>query len=291
MKIAIHAGAAFTDEGRMMKLFKANAQTIDSCHGGVWGFRVYKRIFRPVLNAPQDQSAISLAREGFDELIAKKSGLERAVLCGMEYLGETPTTIMDGQFYPLAGQRLAALDRVFDADSVEVFIGLCNPGSFISRVLMSMPEADRQELIETTDLSGLTWMHLVDDIRDLAPNVKLTLWCNEDTPLIWGDIARLIAGLPEDAPLIEEYAFLSSLVSDLGKHEIQLLAKDTAHTDGATRRAALADVFRKHALADEIEQELDAPGWDWDVADAFTELYEQDVARLRDMPDIRFLKP
>ncbi len=291
MKIAIHAGAAFTDEGRLMKLLKANAHIIDSYNGAVWGFRAYKKLFRPLLNAPQDQTVAATTRNAFEELTSKKTGLERAVLSGVEYLGETPTTITDGQFYPMAGQRLAALEQFFDPDTVELFIGLRNPGSFISRVLMAMPQTDRQNLLDSTDLSGLTWMHLIDDIRDLAPGVQITFWCNEDTPLIWGDIVRLVAGLPEDAPLIDEYAFLSSLVSDLGKHEIQLLAKDSAHEDRPTQRAALAEVFRKHALSEEIEEELDIPGWSADVADAFTELYEQDVAHLQDMQGIHFLKP
>ncbi len=291
MQVAIHAGALFTDDGRLFKLLRANAPTLGQNHTAFWGFRMFKQIFRPALEpsdtrpSPQD----TLAR--FQRLIPDGQQVDRAVLSSAEYIGERPSIIMDGQLYPQAGHRMAYLDHLFGDAQVELFVALRNPGGFIPRVLMSLSEPERRHVINSTDLSCLSWLTMIEDIRDLAPDVNITLWSNEDSPLIWGDIGRALAGLPGDAPLDQEFALLSTLVSDAGKQEIEGLIQQNPTRDDPGFRDDLARIFQEHALPDAIEEEVELPGWNEDIVAAFTELYEQDLARLQTMPDIRFLKP
>ncbi|MEX0306058.1 MAG: hypothetical protein AB3N12_01620 [Ruegeria sp.] len=291
MQMVIQAGAHFTDDAQLLNLLQANAQIVSNNHTAFWGLRPFRKIFRPALkpseNRPSQQD--TLAR--FHKLFPKDQQVDRAILSSALYLGERPTIIMDGQFYPRAGQRMAYLDNLFGDSTVELFVGLRNPGSFIPKVLMLLSAPEREHIIATTDLSCLSWLAMIEDIRDLAPDVKITLWSNEDFPLICGDIARGLAGLPEDTPLEQEFAHLSSLVSEVGKREIQSLIEQQGAPNDPIIRDRLAHVFQQHALTEAIEEEVELPGWNEDIVAAFTELYEQDLARLQTMPDIRFLKP
>lgn len=291
MQVAIHAGAHFTDEGTLLKLLQTNAKAIGQHGAAYWGGRAYKNTFKPALGPVGERPPAEITLGRFRKIVPKAREINRAVLSSAEYIGERTTALMDGQFYSQAGKRLALLDQLFAEDTVELFVGLRNPGSYIPKVLMSLSPAEREGILRSTDLSCLSWLTMIEDVRDLAPDVKITLWSNEDSPLIWGDLARMLAGLPEDTPLESEYEFLSSLLSAAGKQELQQLTGQGLLPNDAGLKAELAKIFQEHAQIEAIEEEVELTGWDQDIVSAFTELYEQDLARLQSMPDIRFIKP
>lgn len=291
MQVVIHAGVAFTDERQLTDLHLANRTTLNAQNTSFLAFRAYKRHFRAALQALEPGAQTDAIREDFLKRLPQDGSAQRVILSTRHYIGEDNTLIMDGQFYPLAGQRIAYLSDVFEGMRLSLYLALRNPGSFIPRVLMNQPEAERLRILEDTDLSCLSWLTLIDNIRDLAPDVEITLWSNEDIPLICGDIARSMAGLSEDTPLEGEYSLLSSLVSDAGKHEIQALTHHNPRTGDPALRTELSRIFKDYALPEAIEEEVDLPGWSDDIVAAFTELYEQDIEMLQNMPDVRFLRP
>lgn len=291
MQVVIHAGVAFTDEGQIIDLFETNAELLRDHEVSIFGFGTYKRHFRTALDALETGSETAAIRDGFLKRLPRNTRVERAILSTPRFLGELPTAVMDGQFYPLAGQRIAYLGDVFEGTQLELFIALRNPGAFVPRALMRLPETDRQRILAETDLSCLSWLTLIDNIRDLAPDVNITLWSDETSPLIRGDVARAMAGLSKDVPLDQEYALLSSLVSSTGQHEIQALLETHPPEGTPALRADLGRIFEEFALPEAIEEELDLPGWSNEIIEAFTELYEQDLAMLKHMPEIRFIEP
>ncbi|SDW17405.1 hypothetical protein SAMN05444358_101123 [Ruegeria halocynthiae] len=291
MQMVIQAGAHFTDEAQLFSLLQANTQIMADNHTAFWGLRPFRKIFRPALKPSADRPSHQDTLAQFQNLFPKGQQIDRAILSSALYLGERSSIIMDGQFYARAGQRMAYLDQLFGESTVELFIGLRNPGSFIPNVLMLLSAHEREHILATTDLSCLSWLAMIEDIRDLAPDVKITLWSNEDFPLICGDILRTLAGMPDDTPIEEEFTLLSSLVSDVGKRELADVIEQQSVPNDPILRGKLGQIFQQHALTDAIEEELELPGWNEDIVAAFTELYEQDLARLQTMPDIRFLKP
>ncbi|EEX10086.1 conserved hypothetical protein [Ruegeria lacuscaerulensis ITI-1157] len=289
MQVAIHSGAAFTDEGGLLKSLQENGQTLRDHGVALYGPRRYRQAIRAPLQALEAGATPAASIESLRKAFPDGPGLHRTILSSPDFLGEISSAIRDGQFYPSAGQRIAFLDQAFSGHQLELFLGLRNPGSFIPKVLAALPEEERQEILKTTDLSCLSWLSVIEDIRDLAPQVSITVWANEDTPLIWGDIIRNLSALPEETPLKAEFDLLSSLVSPAGQREIRAIAEQDPPRDPATLKDRLAAVFEAHAVHEEIEEELDLPGWSDDIIDAFTVLYSQDLARLRSMPDVRVL--
>ncbi len=289
MRLAIHAGALFTDDGRFIKFMRANAKILAGFDRYFLGARAYRRVFRDFLETADPSAASSDAPVALQKLLPQEAPVKRAILTCAQFLGENETCIQDGQFYPGAGHRISRIAQCFPDAPVEVYIGLCNPAGFIPKALIQMSDDQRQNTLKTTDLSCLSWLTMIEDIRDFAPDAKITLWSNEESPLIWGDILCAIADLPEDTPLNRELGFLSSLVSDEGKHEIQDVLRRQDVRSNPKRREALAAILKEYAQPDAIEEDLDLPGWNEEIVASFTELYEQDLARLQSMPDIRFL--
>lgn len=57
------------------------------------------------------------------------------------------------------------------------------------------------------------------------------------------------------------------------------------------RRRIVAAFLDKFGLEDELEEELDLPGWTDELVDKLTELYEQDMFTIAQIPGVRLLTP
>ena len=289
MKLVIHAGVAFSDNGRLLQSLQANGRMFLYYGASIPKHRRYRQLVQPVLDSLWTEPPTPTLHEQFRQAVPAVPGVKRTMVTDEEILGGVTKIIRDDRFYPLAGKRLAYLDQILDDIQIEVFLGIVNPGVFIPKVLNSLTEKRRLSAIESTDFSSLSWLSFVEDIRAKAPNVNVTLWSNEDTPLIWGDILRAMGDLQDDVPLKDEYSLLTSLLSPTGQREVtSLTQQDPAPTKEALRND-LSFLLNDFADPDQIEEEIDLPGWTDELLNAFTELYEQDINKIREMPDVKFL--
>jgi len=291
MQVAIHAGAAFTDEGRLLKSLQKNSNALGQNGVALIGPRRYRQVFKPSFDELLDQPASEASRERLQGILPSGPNIRRVICSSGNFAGEAISALQEGQLYPLAGRRMALLEQAYHDHEVQLFMGLRNLGSFIPNLLMSLPEQAREEIIRGTDLSCLSWISMIDDIRDLAPGVQVTLWNSENTPFIWGDIIRAIGGLPENTVLADENDLLMSLLDETGQAEAQELISGNEDPGKSDLQDNLARVFENHARQDKIEEELDLPGWNSEIVDAFSELHEQDLERLATTPGVRVLTP
>lgn len=291
MQVAIHAGAAFTDDGRLLGSLEANRDVLAKIGVAPLVPRRGRMFVKTMSDALSEGIALPDARRNLTAILPGAPGIQRLILSSEKFFGPVRTAIQHGQFYPYAGRRTAFAAQLLEDYEVELFFGLVNPGSFIPKVLTYVHEGIGQSVIDSTDLSCLSWVSMIEDLVDLAPNVRITLWANEDTPLIWGDILRAMTGVPESQPLKDEHALLSSLLTESGKRELMDLIRTQATHDPQDVRDSLSNIFDEHALPGQIEEELDFPGWSDEIVEAFSEIYEQDLARIESMPNVRVLKP
>jgi len=290
MQVVIHAGAAFTDEGQLLASLQKNSAALTESGVAVYGPRRYKQVFKPAFDKLETEDPFAGSLEKLREFLPNGPKIQRAVFSSASFAGEPATALSEGQLYPFAGRRMALLEEVFPDHQIELFFGLINPGSFIPKLLMSLPQSARAEVIRNTDLSCLSWIGMIEDIRDLAPGVQITLWCNEDTPFIWGDIIRGMGGFSDDTALVGQNDLLMSLLDETGQSDVRSLTELNPPLDKASLQERMERIFQDHAQQDRIEEELDLPGWSTDIVDAFSVLYEQDIARLAGMPGVRVLK-
>lgn len=291
MQVVIHAGVAFSDNDCLIETLLANAETLQQHRIAPLNLAQGRQFVKVASDAMASGADPHAVQGQLEDVLPDRAACDRAIVSSDKAFGPRRTAILHEQFYPLAGERTAFWDHVLGDDQLELFFGVMNPATFISKTLMSLPENRRKAVLDNTDISSLSWLSTIEDLRDAAADVQVTLWANEDTPLIWGDILRALAGLPEDAALRHEYAFLASLLTDAGRSELAQLVHQIGPEDRDMLRNSLAHLFDEHADPAQIEEELDLPGWSADLIGAFSELYEQDMAKIRSMPGVRVLRP
>ena len=291
MQIAIHTGAHFTDEERLIKCLMRNAEVF-SQHGiAVPGPGRYRSLLKNTMSALKDAPPAPDARDVLLDAILDDAQADRMILSNTNLFGAPRAAIRRGMIYPTAGTRMANMCQLFPHDQVEMFIGIRNPASFLPELFKRSPRQTFDHFTDGVDPRDIFWSELLLRIRSEAPNVSITVWCNEDTPLIWGQLIREIAGLDPVANIIGSFDLLAEIMSDEGMKRFQ----DYLDThDGISEmqiRRIVAAFLDKFALEDELEEELDLPDWDEALVDELTDIYDEDVFTIQRIPGVTVIEP
>ncbi len=207
------------------------------------------------------------------------------------FFGLSRFALSGGVLYPRAPHRLAGLARLFPEDRKTVCIGLRNPATFLPALFATSKQDDFLTFLDGTDPEMLRWSDLIERLRAAQPEIAITVWCNEDTPLIWGTIIREMAGLEEGTRITGAFDLLSDIMSDEGMRRFRSYLREHPDMTEPQKRRVIVAFLDKFAIEDAVEEELDMPGWDDDYVDMLTARYEEDVARIDAMPDVRLITP
>ncbi len=194
--------------------------------------------------------------------------------------------------YPQLHLRMAGLANVFPSDICTFHVALRNPATLVPELLARANVTDYDALMGDTDPLDLRWRPVLLRLLDAAPDAGLVLWCNEDTPLLWPDILRAVAGDDGPDPLEGEDDMLVQLLPDAALARFREFV-DTR--DGPLRpdqrQRVTAAFLRKFARAEEMEVSVDLPGWSQGLVEEMTEAYDADVAEIAALPGVVFMLP
>ncbi|WP_293450581.1 hypothetical protein [Planktotalea sp.] len=196
-----------------------------------------------------------------------------------------------GRIYPQAGSRLSYHTHLFADDEVELFIGIRNPATHLPAMYAATPHTQFIDFLDGADPRDIYWSDLITSIRQDAPNVQVTVWCNEDTPMIWGELVREIAGLAANEPFDGAYNLLSEIMSPDGMAQFESYLKSHPDMTEMQTRRVITAFLDKFAIEDMVEEEVDLPGWTDTLIEQLTDQYEEDVFKVSRIPGVTLLSP
>lgn len=293
MKIVIHAGAHATDEDRLLKCLLRNADDFRKQGTAIPGPGKYRQLISGTLNALSKAPPAEQARDIVLDAICNDDPdkIDRLILSHENLFSVPKIALASDRFYPRAEDRMNNLRRLFRQDDVQLFLAIRNPATWVPAVYDKTPHDDLAEFLNGSDPAYLRWSELIERIQDANPGLPITVWCNEDSPLIWGEIVRAMAGLPSGRKISGAFDLLAQIMSDEGMKRFRsYLASHPVMTEKQKRRVMIA-FLDKFALDDAVEEELDLPGWDEGYVDVLTELYEQDVDVIANMSNVTLILP
>ncbi|MEY8837994.1 hypothetical protein AB9K41_03025, partial [Cribrihabitans sp. XS_ASV171] len=166
-----------------------------------------------------------------------------------------------------------------------------NPASFVPSILTRLSPEHAEQVLRDTDITALRWSDMVHRIRAEAPSVRLTLWCNEDTPLIWAEIVRELAALEHGEKIQGGFALLSEIMSREGMARFRAYLHEHPEMTEMQKRRVIAAFLDKFAIDEELEEELDLPGWTEEHVELLTEIYDEDVLEIQRIPGVTMIAP
>ena len=295
MRIIYHLGTHCTDEERLIRCLLKNRGVLAQQGIIVPGPARYRNLLRDTAIALKGQAATLDTQALVLEQIMEEDRAERLILSWENFLSYAPWALK-GTLYPAAAERIRAFSQIFPEIEAEFFMAVRNPATFLP-ALYEKQKADKQRgkayagFMEGVDLFNLRWSDVIAQVLRENPGVPLTIWCDEDTPLVWPEVLQAVSGHSPQTVLEDTNDLLSSIMSADGLERMTAYLAGHPAPTPALRRKVVSAFLDKFALPDKIEMEFEMPGWTEDTVTTLTRTYEQDMARVAAMPGVTVIAP
>lgn len=291
MQIAFHIGANCTDDDRLLKSLLKNAGMLSDIGVKVPGPGKYRRLIRETIQNLNGAKPAPNTREILLDAITEDDGAERLVMSNTNFICIANRIFDGGIFYEQAEAKIQALHEIFHEDEIELFVALRNPATFLPAVFGESKAVSPDGYLQGVHPTQIRWSDLIRRIQHRFPQTKLTVWCNEDTPLIWAEILRAMAGVERDQRITGGFDLLASIMSAEGMTRfLNYLRAHPPKTDMQKQRV-IAAFLDKYAVDDKIEETVEWPGMTDEIVDELSALYENDVAFIDQLPGVTFIAP
>lgn len=291
MQIVFHIGAHCTDDERLLKTLLKNNEVFAAEGIAVPGPGKYRNLLRDTMQNLKGQVPAPNTRDILLDAILDDAPAERMVLSNSNFICIPGRIFRDSQFYPQAGQRAQTFASIFPNDQLELFMGLRNLATFVPAAFRATKHDDFPTFLNNTPMEELRWSNVVARIKEAVPNASLTIWCNEDTPLIWAQLVREISGVDPLTKITGGFDLMSAIMSNEGMQRFLSYIKSHPPQSENQKRRIMAAFMDKYAIDDEVEEEVDLPGWTDEVMDFLTEIYEEDIDIIQSMPGVTVITP
>ncbi|MCY4181062.1 MAG: hypothetical protein OXC60_20060 [Litoreibacter sp.] len=291
MQIALHLGAHCTDEGRLLRCLIKNTDKLVEQGILVADPNRYRPMIREALQVLKDAPATPETEQTLIDAMVEEEEVERIVLSHDAFLGVARRAVDRNQFYGGTGYRMPRIRSLFASCELELFIAIANPATFIPDVFQKSAEEDFTQFLGDTDPGRLRWSNLLARLKEVVPDTPITVWCNEDTPLIWHRVLRQVSGHDEFTVLDGSDDFVAQLMTKRGFARMRSYLEGHPPQNDRQRQRVLEAFLEKFARPDALEQEIDLPGWTAQDVDQLTVQYEADIDVIRNMPNVRLIEP
>ncbi len=290
MRIAYHLGAHCTDDERLIRCLLKNRGVL-----GAQGIVVpppsrYRTLLRDTAiqlkgtpATPENQALV------LEQIMAEDSA-ERLIL-GWDNFLSFPNWALQGKLYPAAGERVRAFSCIFPGLETDYFLALRNPATFIPAILAAQTGKDYASFMAGVDPLDLRWSEMIGRIQAANPGAKLTVWCDEDTPLIWPEVVLAVSGHQTDAPLEGMFDVLEVIMSAPGLKRLRGYLDTKGPFSIERRRRAVTAFLDKFAMPGSIDYSIELPQWTPAMVEAITDAYVADCAKIAAMPGVAFIAP
>ena len=289
MQIVYHLGVHLTDEERITRTLLKNRSVLAAERIVVPWPRFYRYVFRDLMNRLGGKKASGEMQDLILDGLMAMDNPRRVVFCNESFFCLRPQALGQGKFYPMAADRARGLRNIFPDNEVSFFLAVRNPATFVPALFEAVQPSEYESFIGATDPSRLAWSEMIARIREAVPDAAITVWCNEDLPVLWPEVLRAVTGHEPGTHLTSLGDFWGQLMEPEGLKRMQAYFADHPPTNDVRRRRAVAAFLEKFGIPDQIEMEIDLPGWTGEMVEAMTLAYEADLAEIAEMPGVMLL--
>ena len=289
MEIALHFGANCTDDDRLIRTLLKNGSIMEAEGIKAPGPGKYRKILRETIQALGEQEPEPGTRDYLIELMSDGEHHDRLVLSNSNFICIPNRIFENGVFYEQAEIKLAAMRRIFRKDDLDLYLAVRDPATFLPDCFANANATSVEDFLQGVDPLDLRWSDLIARIQTTLPNASLTVWCNEDTPMIWDELVWALSGLNVGTDINGGHDLLATIMSEEGMH--RYLSYMNAHPPKTItqKRRVIAAFLDKYALEEELVETVELPGFDASDIAAMSAAYDEDVDRIAAMPGVRFL--
>lgn len=290
MQILFHLGAHCTDSGLLIRSILRNRAALAREGVGVPGPSRYRELLGNVSTSLRGEFASADTEAMLLEAICDDDSAERIILSNENFLCRGNKAFTEDGLYPKVGKS-AWLRNCFPDHGIEFAIATRNPATFLPDLIARLSEDDRAVALSNLHLDRLSWADAIAEIVEANPGCPIIVWSHEDTPFIWSEILRELTACDPYTELDGALDMVEQIMSDEGISKLTNFLSDHPEVSETRRRTAVAAFLDAYGLPDQIESEIDLPGWTHETIAHLSEIYEKDLAQIAELPGVTLIEP
>lgn len=291
MQVVFHLGAPCTDSDMLIESLLKNRGPLAQIGVAVPPTGRYRSVVRDTARALEGRPAGEEVEAALLEAILDDTSVDRLVLSDPRFICINRLVVQGPQIWPMIERVTTQLAALFPSATPEFFIGMRDPATLIPALFKASRFTDFREFTENMQPHALAWSEMLRRLSNAHPNGHTTVWCNEDTPLLWGQILREMAGVEAQTPLEGGLDLVESIMDPKGFARMQSWLKENPPETESRFRRALIAFLERYALDAEIEETLNLPGWTEELIGEMSESYDADLDVIARIPRVTLLTP
>lgn len=290
MRIVYHLGVHCTDEDRLVRCLLKNRSVLADQGISVPSPTRYRKLLRDTAiqlrgaTASEDTEAMIL------DQIMDEGRAERLILSWTSFLS-FPAYAVGDMLYSDGGKRIRAFTQIFPDIEAEFHIALRNPATFLPDLRERAKGKGHEDILQDVDVLRLRWSDTVREIKVENPGVPITVWCDEDTPLIWPEVLQAVSGHGPETELEDTDELLGQLMTEAGLARYHAYCTEHPPQSVSHRRRIVTAFLEKFGRPDQVSFEIKSPGWSEELVDEMTRIYLEDVERIARMSGVTLIEP
>jgi hypothetical protein len=290
MRIVYHLGVHCTDEDRLVRCLLKNRATLAEEGIVVPSPTRYRKLLRDAATQLRGARASDDTATMILEQIIDGPEAERVILSWTSFMS-FPAYVVSDRLYGQGGERLRGFTQIFPDLEAEFHMAIRNPATFLPDLRGRALGKGHGDILQDVDPRGLRWSDTIRAIKEANPGVPLTVWCDEDTPLIWPELLQVISGHAPETRLEDDEELLADLMTEAGLVRYRAYCSGHPPQSISQRRRIVTAFLEKFGRPERLTADAGAPGWSEALVAELTQSYLRDIGRIVRMPGVRFVEP
>jgi hypothetical protein len=290
MRIVYHLGAHCTDEDRLVRCLLKNRASLAEAGIVVPSPTRYRKLLRDTATQLRGATASQDTQAMILDQIIDEGPADRLILSWTSFLS-FPAYAVGEMLYGNGGQRLRGFTQIFPDLEAEFHLAIRNPATFLPDLRQRAQAKGHEDILRDVDPLSLRWSDTIRHIKAENPGVPLTVWCDEDTPLIWPEVLQAVAGHHPDLVLEDSDELLAQLLTEAGLARFHAYCAEHPPQSVLQRRRIVTAFLEKFGRPDQLSEEITVPGWTDALVERMTHSYLADIGHIAGMPGVTLIEP
>lgn len=291
MQVVYHLGAPCTDGDQLIQSLLKNRLRLAQAGIAVPPPGRYRAVIRDTARALKGRPATEDVQEALMDAILDDLEVDRLILSDPRFVCINRLVVQGAQIWPMIDRASNHLRALFPRAQAEFFIGMRDPATLIPALFKASRFSDFDEFSENMQPHAVAWSEVLRRLQLTHPDCRITVWCNEDTPLLWGQLMREIAGVGPQADLDGIDDLLEGIMEPDGFARMQTWLTQNPPDTETQRRRVVAAFLERYALESKIEETLNLPGWTEELMAEMSQSYDEDMDVIARIPGVTLLTP
>lgn len=290
MRIVYHLGVHCTDEDRLVRCLLKNRATLADQGIVVPSPTRYRKLLRDTIIQLRGQPASDETAAMILDQITDEPEAERLILSWTSFLS-FPAYAVGDMLYGQGAERVRGFTQIFPEADAEFHMAIRNPASFLPDLRQRAQGKGHDDILRGVDPSRLRWSDTIRAIKEANPGVPLTVWCDEDTPLIWPEVLQAISGHAAETRLDDDEELLAELMTEPGLVRYRTYCREHPPQTVSQRRRIVTAFLEKFGRPEKLAADTGGAGWSDRDVEALTQSYLRDLDRIARISGVRVIAP